>query len=137
MNAGVFSLAELRSMGGVMQPLASTATDVAGLGWLKTFDLRLGWAHIFGDRLAVEPSVGFYNLLNFANFDLPGNTQSGFLTFGAGSFSRWATPLQPQNTVGGTSPSGAFGRTNRTSFGSGMDAAGAPRSLEWGLKVTF
>ena len=120
-----------------MQPIASPVTSVAGLGWLKTFDLRLGWAHSFADRVSIEPNVGFYNLFNFAVFDLPGNTQSGFLSFGAGSLSRWTTPIQPQNTIGGTSPSGASGRTNRTSFGSGMDAAGAPRSLEWGLKLTF
>ena len=136
-NAGVFSLSELRSLGGVMQPIASPVTSVAGLSWLKTFDLRLGWAHSFGDRVSIEPNVGFYNLFNLAVFDLPGSRQSGFLSFGAGSFSPWATPIQPQNTIGGTSPRGASGRTNRASLQSGMSAAGAPRSLEWGLKVAF
>jgi hypothetical protein len=136
-NGGVFSLQELEQTGGVLQPLASTVSDVAGLGWLKTFDLKLGWEHKFQDRFSVEPSVGLFNLFNFANFDLPGNTQSGVLSFGAGSLSSSATVLQPQSTVGGTSPTGSSARTNRTSLLSGMNAAGAPRSIEWRLRISF
>jgi hypothetical protein len=30
--------------------------------------------------LPVQPSAGFYNLFNFANFDLPGNALNGLLT---------------------------------------------------------
>lgn len=136
-TAGVFSLQELEQMGGVMQPLAATVPDVAGLGWLKTLDLRLGWQHKFGDRFAIMPSVALFNILNFANFDLPGNTQSGVLNFGAGSLSPWATTLQPQNTVGGTQSGGISARSNRASLQSGMSAAGAPRAAEWGLKISF
>jgi hypothetical protein len=136
-NGGVFSLQELEQMGGVLQPLASTVSDVAGLGWMKTFDLKLGWEHKFQDRFSIEPSVGLFNLFNFANFDLPGNTQSGVLSFGAGSLSSSAAVLQPQSTVGGTSPTGSSARTNRTSFLSGMNAAGAPRSVEWRLRISF
>jgi hypothetical protein len=124
-------------MGGVMQPLAATVSDVSGLGWLKIFDLRLGWEHKFADRISIQPSMGFYNLFNFATFDMPGNTQSGFLSFGPGSLSRWATALEPQNTVGGTSPAGPSRRTNRASLESGMNAAGAPRTVEWGLRISF
>jgi hypothetical protein len=136
-TAGVFSLQDLEQLGGVLQPLAGPVTDVAGLGWVKTFDLRLGWQHRFGDRFTITPSIAFFNAFNFANFDLPGNTQSGALNFGAGSLSPWATALQPQITVGGTSPAGVFGRTNRASLQSGMNATGAPRSVEWGLKISF
>lgn len=136
-TSGVFSLQELEQMGGVLQPLAATVPDVAGLGWLKTFDLRLGWQHKFGDRFTITPSLALFNVFNFANFDLPGNTQSGVLNFGAGSLSPWATTLQPQNTVGGTSPAGISARSNRASLQSGMSAAGAPRSAEWGLKISF
>jgi hypothetical protein len=134
---GVFSLQELEAMGGVMQPLASVVTDVAGMGWLKTFDVRLGWEHKFSERVVVQPNVAAFNLFNFANFDLPGNTQSGVLSFGPNSLSPWATFLQPQNTVGGNTNGGVLGRTNRAALGSGVNAAGAPRSVEFGLKVTF
>jgi hypothetical protein len=136
-NGGVFSLADLERMGAVQQPLASTVQDIAGLGWLKTFDLRLSWEHRVQDRFTITPNVGFFNVLNFANFDAPGNTQNGFLNFGSGSVFPSSTALQPQNTVGGNSPGGLSMRSNRTTLGSGMSAAGAPRSIEWGLKISF
>lgn len=136
-TAGVFTSQELAEMGAVMQPLAAPVGDVAGLGWLKTFDLRLGWQHKLGDRFTITPSVALFNVLNFANFDLPGNEQNGVLNFGTGSVSPWATVLQPQNTVGGSSSSSIFARSNRASLQSGMSAAGAPRSVEWGLKISF
>ena len=138
-NGGVFSLAELEQMGGVLQPLAAPVLDVAGLGWLKTLDLKLSWQHKIGDRVSFEPSVGVFNVFNFANFDLPGNTQGGILSFGAGSLSRSSLAQQPQGTVGGTSADlrSPSGRTNRASLQSGLNGQGAPRSLEWGLKISF
>jgi len=135
-NAGVFSVQELQSMGGVLQPLAASVPNVAGLGWFKTFDVRLGWEHHLGDRVTIVPSVALYNAFNFANFDMPGYTQNGVLNFGAGSLSPAASSLQPQNSVGGNS-SLAGGRTNRTSLQPNMNASGAPRSVQWGLKVSF
>jgi hypothetical protein len=136
-TSGVFSLQELQQIGGVMQPLAAAVPDPAGMGWLKTFDIRVGWEHKLGERFTIVPSIALFNALNFANFDLPGNTQNGVLNFGAGSLSPWATALQPQNTIGGTSVAGVTGRSNRASLQSGMSAAGAPRSVEWGLKILF
>jgi hypothetical protein len=44
-------------------------------------------------RLSIEPSVTFYILFNFANFDQPGNNLSGILTGTAGS-------------INGTTPAG-------------------------------
>lgn len=135
-NAGVFTAQELQSMGGVLQPLAATIPNVAGLGWFKTFDVRLGWEHHLGDRITIVPSVALYNAFNFANFDMPGYTQSGVLNFGSGSVSSATSPLQPQNTVGGNS-SLPSSRTNRTSLQPNMNASGVPRSVQWGLKVSF
>jgi Carboxypeptidase regulatory-like domain len=138
-DGGVFSLAELEQMGGVQQPLAAPVLDVAGLSWLKTFDVRLGWSHTYKDRITVQPSVSLFNAFNFANFDLSGNTQNGVLNFGAASLSPFSTVFQPQNTVGGTSANSQelFGRTNRASLGSDLNAQGAPRTLEFGLRISF
>jgi hypothetical protein len=138
-NGGVFSLQELEQIGGVLQPVAAPVSDIAGLGWLKTLDLKLSWEHTYRDRVSIEPSISLFNLFNFANFDLPGNTQNGVLNFGGGSLSPFATPTQPQGTVGGTSANvhEPFGRTNRASLQSGMNAQGAPRAVEWGLKISF
>ena len=52
--------------------------------WLRALDLKLAWRHTFHDRFTIEPSVGFYNLPNFSNFNLPPNTMNGIL-FGTGS----------------------------------------------------
>jgi hypothetical protein len=138
-NGGVFSLRELEQIGGVLQPLAAPVADATGLGWLKTFDLKLSWEHTYRDRISFEPSVSLFNLFNFANFDLPGNTQNGVLNFGGGSLSPFATQTQPQGTVGGTSANvnELFGRTNRAGLQSGMNSQGAPRAVEWGLKISF
>jgi len=138
-NGGIFSFQELQAIGGVPQPLAAPVTDVAGLGWLKTFDVKLGWTRTYHERITFQPSISLFNVFNFANFDLPGNTQDGVLNFGPGSFSPFFTGTQPDNTVGGTSPNPQqnFGRTNRAGLGSGLNAQGAPRAVEWGLKISF
>ena len=138
-NGGIFTSQELELLGGVQQSLAAPVHDVAGLGWLKTFDLKLSWQHTYRDRIVFQPSVSVFNLFNFVNFDLPGNTQNGVLSFGSGSLSPFATTFQPTNTVGGSSPNRLlnFGRTNRASLGSGLNAQGAPRAVEWGVKISF
>jgi Carboxypeptidase regulatory-like domain len=147
-TAGVFcgptnatcTVNELQELGATLQPLALPVQNPVGLSWLKTFDVRLSWEHTFFDRVAVEPSVSVFNLFNMANFDLPGNTQSGLLNFGLGSISQPATAVQPQGTVGGVTSDAnnmVTSRINRAGSGSGTVATGAPRSIEWGLKISF
>ena len=48
-------------------------------------------------RLIIEPSVGFYNLPNFSNFNLPPNTMNGIL-FGAGNGSINGTTKSDNNS---------------------------------------
>jgi hypothetical protein len=127
-SAGVFSLADLQALGGVMQPLADTAPGAVGLSWLKTFDMSLKWDHKIGERFEIEPSVSIFNIFNFANFDLPGDLQGGNLAFGPGT--------QPALTIGGTTADPAS-RTNRASLQSGVNALGAPRVIEWGMAFRF
>ena len=88
------------------------------LAWLRAFDMKLTWTHAFGQRFAVQPSVGFYNLLNFANFDLPSNTLNGLLTGAAGQ-------------INGTDSNGH--NITRVGVGTGVFALGAPRQVEFGL----
>ena len=74
------------------------------------------------DRYTIEPSVGIYNLFNFANFNLPPNTMFGLLSG------------QPQSINGTT-------RSDQESFrvgnGTGVYSLGAQRQIEFGLRLTF
>jgi hypothetical protein len=92
------------------------------MGMLRAFDLKLSWVHKFGERLSIEPGIGFYNLFNFANFDLPPNVISGLLNGATGS-------------LNGTTQADRI--TNRVGVGTGVFALGAPRAIEVGMRIDF
>ena len=81
------------------------------------------WRYTFKERFTIEPSVGIFNLFNFANFNLPPTTMSGLLTGSPGA-------------LNGTTPA-----DNNAGFrvgnGTGVYAVGAPRQIEWGMRFTF
>jgi hypothetical protein len=72
--------------------------------------------------IAIEPSVSFYNLFNFSNFNIPGNVLSGILTGGPGS-------------LNGTTRADAA--VVRVGVGTGVFSLGAPHTIEFGLKLSF
>ena len=135
---GLFTLAQLQQMGDGVAPYVCQAPPVVdtnpscappnyagnqvNLSWLKALDLKLTWNHTFKEKISVQPSIGFYNLLNFANFDLPGATLSGLLTGGAGQ-------------INGTTPTDH--NIDRVGVGTGVYALGAPRQIEFGLQISF
>ena len=76
---GLFSLAQLQSLGGVLPALQPPPSDQVGMGWLRTFDLKASYPKKIGERFVIEPGVSIFNAFNNANFDLPGNKLSGVL----------------------------------------------------------
>lgn len=129
-NEGVLTETDLQALGWVAAPLPSPVAHAVGLDWLRAFDLKLSWPIKITDKLDIEPSMAIYNIFNFSNFDLPGNTQGGVLS---------GTTVDGQqviatNVVGGTDYAH---RTNRATLQSGTFAVGAPRSFEWGLRLSF
>ena len=92
------------------------------MAWLRAFDLKLSWSHTFLERLTIEPSMGLYNFFNFANYDLPGSALNGLLTGGAGQINGTTAPDHNVNRVG---------------VGTGVYGLGAPRQIEFGLRLTF
>ena len=135
-NNGLFTLAQLQALGGVAPQITFTdpttgnsipgvLPDEVGLTWLKTFDMSLTWigkVNVKERELSFAPSVSFYNLFNFANFNIPGNVLSGILTGSPGSLN--GTNYASANSV-------------RVGVGTGVFALGAPRTIEFGFKLTF
>jgi hypothetical protein len=131
---GLMTLAQLQSLGGVAQPVCpppptsapgcvNSAGSQVDFGWLRATDLKLAWRHTIAERFTIEPSVGFFNLFNFANFNLPPNTMNGIL-FGPGS-----------GSINGTTR--ADEESFRVGNGTGVYSLGSQRQLEFGLRLTF
>jgi hypothetical protein len=127
-SAGLFTQDQLKSLGAVTPSIDPAAAGQVGLDSLLTTDLRIGlvlrprriWSSL-SEEFTIEPTVAIYNLFNFANYDAPGNTLSGILDGTAGS-------------INGTDQAH---RVNRVALGTGVYAIGAPRTFEFGLKVSF
>jgi len=123
-TAGLFTLPQLQAIGAVAPTLSPTVTNQLTFPWLKATDFRLSWRHTFKERFTIEPNVGFYNVFNFANFNLPPGAMSGWLNEGAGSIN---------SIQKGTGDDIPF----RTGAGTGVFGLGAPRTIEWGLRASF
>jgi hypothetical protein len=121
-NAGVLGLPDLIGLGGVQQPVPNAPANEANMGWLHAMDLSLDWSYKIRESVKLEPGVSFFNVMNFRNFDGPGNPLSGILSGTPGSI----------NGTAGTQPD-----SNRLGLGSGVFALGSPRSLEFNLKLSF
>jgi hypothetical protein len=126
-SAGLMTLTQLQELGGVPQPIASVVPGQVGPSWLKTVDTQISWDKKIGERFTITPSVGFFNVFNFRNWDAAGNTLSGSLSGQAGSI----------NGTFGNGVNGNGNRTNAIGTGTGVFSLGAGRAIEWGLRFQF
>ena len=135
---GLMTLAQLQALGGVIGGSTPTATlpygplqlappGAIGQAWLRTFDMNLSWGYKIKERVELRPGVAFYNLFNFSNFDGPAVPFSSILDSGVGSPNGTTSALEH----GGT------GNFLRLGLGSGVNALGAPRQIEFTLKLNF
>jgi hypothetical protein len=120
---GVLTAAQLTTLGGVAPTVDLAPAGQVNYTWLRALDLKLAWRHTFHDRFTIEPSVGFYNLPNFSNFNLPPNTMNGIL-FGAGN-----------GSINGTTR--ADNESFRVGNGTGVYGLGSQRQIEFGLRFVF
>jgi len=121
-KSGLMTLAQLQALGGVAPTIPLAPSDQVNFPWLRAFDMNIGWRYTVKERFTIEPTVYFYNLFNFSNFDLPPVSMSGILG---------GTPGAINGT--GKLDNEAF----RVGNGTGVYQLGAARQIEWGLKVSF
>ena len=130
---GLMTLSQLQALGGVVGgnvtgcgstfcPLQLAPPGAIGQGWLKTFDFGLSWAYKIKETVELRPGITFFNVFNFANFDGPAAPFSNILDASPGSPNGTTNP-QPNNL--------------RLGLGSGVNALGAPRQIEFQLKLNF
>jgi len=116
----ILTQAQLIQLQGVPQLLNPPVAGQVEFSWLKSLDLKVSWSHTFFDRLKLEPSAGFYNVFNFANFNLPPGVLNGYINSGPGSI----TETTKANNL-------------RVGQGTGVFGLGSPRVLEFGMKLSF
>jgi Carboxypeptidase regulatory-like domain len=126
-TANLVNRTQLSALGAVIPLVNAAPPNQASNGWLRTLDLHLSWDYRVKERVTIQPGVSFFNALNLANFDAPGNMLSGILST-AGT-----TPVL--GTANGTP--GRQPENLRVGPGSGVFGLGSPRVLEFSLKVSF
>lgn len=128
-----FTQQELTQLGAVMPVVNPAPANEANDAWLRDFDTSVGWTYKVKEHVTLQPSVSFFNLMNFANFDPPKFTLSGVLS----------EAPQPGFPGGVSSPGSVTGTSRaqpnslRVGLGSGVFGLGAPRVLEFAVKLSF
>jgi hypothetical protein len=126
-TAGLFTQGQLSALGGVMQKVNLAPANEAGDAWLRDLDLNFGWTYKVKEKVELQPGVGFFNVMNFVNYDGPKNTLSGVLSL--------ANQTPVPGTANGTS--GEQPAAYRIGTGSGVFGLGSPRVIEFTLKLNF
>ena len=132
-NSNLFTPLQLVTLGAFSPVIQSLPGHFAEATWLKTIDLRLSWPFRVGERVKLEPNLAVFNAFNFANFGGAGNQLSGVLNGAPGS------SLNNASSAGfcGSSTTFCTSRLDRVLAGSGTYANGAPRQMEFGVRITF
>jgi hypothetical protein len=129
---GLFTTSQLSALGGVAPTVALAPNGAASLSWVRDMDVKLAWRHTFFERLTVEPSVGFYNIFNLANFDPPVSQLSGVLTGAACSINGTV-----RHITNATTQAQFDCPSDRVGLGTGVFGLGAPRQIEFNLRISF
>ncbi|MFZ1917606.1 MAG: carboxypeptidase-like regulatory domain-containing protein [Terriglobales bacterium] len=141
-SSALFRSDQLSKLGAVAPYISSCSPPSPACGlpgrwaaenWFKTVDLRLSWPFALGERAKIEPIFTIFNAFNLANYGGPGAQLSGILDGSPG------TSLNNSTVPGycGSSASLCTSRLDRVLPGSGTYANGAPRQLQFGVRVTF
>jgi hypothetical protein len=129
-GAGLFTTAQLEALKATKPFLIPPPPGAVGNGIFREVSTTLAWPIKLTERFSLEPSLSAFNVFNLANFGLE---------FGGLPYS--LTPFAPGNTgsagsVNGTS-AGSTRESLRIGTGSGVFSQGAPRQVEWGIRLNF
>jgi hypothetical protein len=80
------------------------------------------------ENITIEPSISAFNVFNMANFGRLGGATTGLLSGAPGS---------PNGTANSHNGATADLNSVRIGTGSGVFAVGAPRQVEFGLRINF
>ena len=137
-TAGLFTASQLASIGLVAPAGAITPTQITPITtappnqlpftWTRALDFKIAWEGKFKERFTIEPSVGFYNLFNFSNYNLPPGTMTGWVDQGSNSIN---------STAKGFNGTSVQSDSYRVGVGTGVFGLGGPRVMEFQLKLSF
>ena len=138
-NAGLFTTAQLVALGATAPAIAPVVPGAISTSALFTFDTSVAWNihpsrfwKSVPERVVVKPQMTFFNLFNHQNYDSPSLPPNGILTPLSA-----CQPITAPTCAGAVNTTTRANRTNLVGLGSGVFALGAPRQLEWGVKVSF
>ncbi len=129
-GAGLFTTAQLQELQATKPFIPQSPANPVGNGIFREVSTTLAWPIKLTERFNIEPSFSAFNVFNLANFGQE---------FGALPYS--LTPFAPGSvgnagSVNGTSD-GSTRNSVRTGTGSGIFSLGAPRQVEWGIRLNF
>jgi len=127
-DAGLIRLDQLQALDGVKPTLSAPPVNQSGNTMYKEVSTVLSWPIKIKESFTIEPSISAYNVFNFGNFA----RLNGLLSGAPGS----VNGTESSRNGSATFP---FGDLNsvRIGTGSGVFAVGAPRQVEFGLRITF
>jgi hypothetical protein len=129
----LFTAAQLQSLGAVTPSIETAPVNQVNNPFLRTFDASLSYPvklKFLGERASIEPSINVFNLFNFSYFGTLGGTLESTASLGQSAAGTSPTSV---NTTGGFAARDSL----RVADGSGTFEQGAPRSMEFGLKLNF
>jgi hypothetical protein len=119
-SAGLFTQAQLAQLGAITPTIPAAPSGQLANDRFTSTDIQLSYLYRpvrRAERFTIEPRIAIYNLFNQANY----GQLSGTLDGSAGSVDGTTRAL----------------RVNRITLGTGLYGFGAPRMMEWGMKISF
>jgi hypothetical protein len=127
-NNNLFTLPQLQQIGAVAPTLLPAPANQLSFPWLRAFDFNASWVYRIHERFTLEPRVGIYNIFNFSNFSLPPGAMTGWLSNNVSTIT---------GSINSTPKGTPTANTYRVGAGTGVFGLGAPRTMEWGMRLTF